>query len=38
VPQAKIVIAEQLIKGLNINKLFYYELNKIDIKFRQITI
>ena len=38
IPKSKIVIAEQLIKGLNINKLFYYELNKIDIKFRQITI
>jgi len=38
VPQAKIVIAEQLIKGLNINKLFYYELTPIGVRFRQVTI
>ena len=38
VPKSKIVIAEQLIKGLNINKLFYYELTPIGVRFRQVTI
>lgn len=36
VPKSKIVRAEQLIKGFNINKLFSYELNEVDIKFRQL--
>ena len=38
VPKAKIAGAEKLIKSLNVNKLYYYELNHIDIKFRHILI
>jgi len=36
VPRSTIKKTEKLINGLSINKIYYYELNHIEIKFRQI--
>ena len=38
VPRCKELEARHLIKGLNIHKLYYYELTAIGIKFRQVRI
>jgi hypothetical protein len=38
VPRSQELKAKKLIKGLNIHKLYYYELTSIGIKFRQVII
>ena len=38
VPRCKELEARHLIKGLNIHKLYYYELTVVGIKFRQVII
>jgi hypothetical protein len=38
VPRCKELEARQLIKDLNIHKLYYYELTAVGIKFRQVII
>ena len=37
VPRSQELKARQLIKGLNIRKLYYYILTKVGIKFRQVS-
>jgi hypothetical protein len=37
VPKSKLVQAKELIKELTINKLYYYELIHVDIKFRHLS-
>lgn len=37
VPKSKVVQAKELIKELTINKLYYYELIHVDIKFRHLS-
>lgn len=36
VPKSKIVEARQLLNGLNINRLYYYQPSVIDFRFRQV--
>ena len=38
VPRSQELKAKKLIKGLNIHKLYYYELTSFGIKFRQVII
>jgi hypothetical protein len=38
VPKSKELEAKNLIKGLNIHKLYYYELTVVGIRFRQVII
>jgi hypothetical protein len=38
VPKSQELEARRLIKGLNIHKLYYYELTAVGIKFRQVII
>ena len=38
VPRSQELKARQLIKGLNVHKLYYYELTSFGIKFRQVII
>jgi hypothetical protein len=37
VPKSKVMQAKELIKELSINKLYYYELVHVDIKFRHLS-